>query len=287
MANCANGHVADDAAKYCAECGAEVTRRMKVPPPPRSFEPLPVFPATGSAEPTSSPPTLSDSPFAESLPSGEAASLVRLPGDPRGSSDGRSTKLLKAGVGVFILLVAAAAVLVVVQREHQAFSDFERIVSSIEVMDSRTESMRDLAAIEENVFFANWTLDDDYDEFNRLAKDWHQRVSTLASDYSTWAAPQIARLSNQVLEDDDADGVRDLAIVHYQAWLEWSRQFPDVIAAWALSDTPVENWKDFAAREAGAIRSRIGRSYQMLCSALRGMNTDNRVDRRIESICRS
>jgi hypothetical protein len=287
MAECANGHAADKAAKYCSECGAEIIRQTTVPPPPRSFEPLPIGPTTARTEPPPPPPTFAEFPLA-GVPAATAVETTAGASDePRRTRQGRSKRRWIAGLGIIALLGTAAAVFVVVQRDRQDANDFEEVLSEIEVIDPQTESVRDLVAGAEDVFFTNWTADDDYDEFYRLATDWHQRVSALTSDYSTWAATQVAKLSAMDLDDGDADAARDLAVGHYQAWLQWSRDFPDVTASWAFDDSVTEDWADFATREASSIDSKIGSTYRSLCAALRDRNPDARLDRRIESICKS
>jgi hypothetical protein len=175
------------------------------------------------------------------------------------------------------------------ERDAKYVSDFEGLLSDIAELETINEIYADAQFKAEEKFFAAWSTNDSIARFERLADTWYGEVWEDQSIFYNDIKQPIADLDAQPLKaqstNGDLDAVRDAAIAHYRAWLDWIDPYIDNIDRWTRTEAAT-SWNEFTGDELDPLREEIDRTFDAMCATLSDEQpSDGQFSARIALVC--
>ncbi len=153
---------------------------------------------------------------------------------------------------------------------------FEDLLDDISELEARTERyLDDRRQLDEAVFGDGFAVEFAAPEFEAALTEYQTRHRELQIEYGDDMRPLVAALEAKPLEDSvfgDLDRVRDAAVAHYRAWLDFVPEYQLVVENWtfdALRDPTTPGLIEFSRERLAPFTDKIQSTFEAdLCPAL-------------------
>jgi hypothetical protein len=162
------------------------------------------------------------------------------------------------------------------------FVDLIEVIEETEVVNETLLDETDAAA---SAFFDSWD-GNNMSQFDSLAVLWLDETYIATDEGIEGLRRGIAEMQAMKLEEPELREVREAAIRHYSAWIEWSDLWTAAVESWTLRDDSEEYFEDELEKIVNPISPEISDSFKALCGALGDAQPSDRTfEVRIAELC--